>query len=241
MRRISARWIPHLLTKEQKVARVRIAKQLLKQFPKYNNRAFANIVTGDETWVHFYEPRRKMQNKIWATKGSRRPCIAKRTMSVKKVMYAIFFTNQGHAIQIAVPKGKSVNAKFYKGKVLHKLKKYFAKRRPATGLRGVRLLHDNASSHKAAIVGEFLKQEKVVVLPHPPYSPDLAPCDFFLFPRLKKHLAGRKYQTRKNLGAAIFQCLKSIPRNDYENAFRNWIKRLKLCVSHGGEYFEGLR
>ena len=236
MRRISARWIPHLLTKEQKLARVRIAN---KQFPKYNNQSLANIITGDETWVHFYEPKRKIQNKIWATKGSQRPCIAKRTMSIKKVIYVIFFTNQGLAIQTAVSKGKSVNAKFYKGKVLHKLKKYFLNRRPATGLRGVRLLHDNASSHKAAIVCEYLKQEKVVELPHPPYSPDLAPCDFFLFPRLKKHLAGRKYQTRKNLCSAIFQCRNSIPRKDY--AFENWIKRLKLCVSHGGEYFEGLR
>ena len=50
----------------------------------------------------------------------------------------------------------------------------------------------NASLHKAAIVREYLKQEKVVELPHPPYSPDLAPCDFFLFSRLKKHLVGRK-------------------------------------------------
>ena len=72
-------------------------------------------------------------------------------------------------------------------------------------------------------------------------SPDLAPCDFFLFPRLKNHLAGRKYQTSKNLSSAIFQCLNSIPRKDYENTFENWIKRLKLCASHGGEYFEGLR
>ena len=75
-------------------------------------------------------------------------------MSIKKVMYVIFYTNQGPAIQIAVPKGKSVNASFYKGNVLHKLKKYFLSRRPATGLHGVRLLHDNASSHKAAIVRE---------------------------------------------------------------------------------------
>ena len=158
MRRISARWIPHLVTKEQKLARVRIAKQLLKQFLKYNNRSFANIITGDETWVHFYEPKQKIQNKIRATKGGKRPCIAKRTMSIKKVMYVIFFTNQGPAIQIAVPKGKSVNARFYKDNVLHELKKHFLSRRPATGLRGVRLLHDNASSHKAAIVRKYLKQ-----------------------------------------------------------------------------------
>jgi hypothetical protein len=66
-----------------------------------------------------------IHNKIWATEGSQRPCIAKRIMRVKKVMFLIFFTNQGPAIPVAVPKGKSVNAKFYKGKILHKLKKYF--------------------------------------------------------------------------------------------------------------------
>ena len=92
------------------------------------------------------------------------------------------------------PKGKSVNARFYKGNVLHKLNKYFLSRRPATGLRSVRLLHDNASSHKVAIVREYLKQEKAVKLPHPPYLPDLATCDS----RLKNHLAGRKYRWKKS-------------------------------------------
>ena len=86
------------------------------------------------------------------------------------------------------------------------------------------MVSDNALSHKAAIVCEYLKQEQVVELPHHPYSPDLAPYDS----RLKKHLAGSKYQTCKNLGLAIFQCLNSIPRKDYESAFKNWIKRLKL-------------
>jgi hypothetical protein len=64
---------PHLLTKEQKLARVRISKQLVKQFPKYNNRSFPK---------DFYEPKRMIHNKIWTTKVSQRPCIAKRTMSV---------------------------------------------------------------------------------------------------------------------------------------------------------------
>ena len=59
-----------------------------------------------------------------------------------------------------------------------RLKKYFLNRRPATGLRGVRLLHDNASSHKAAIVREYLKQEKVVELQHPPYHQILPRVNF---------------------------------------------------------------
>ena len=137
-------------------------------------------------------------------------------------MYVILFTNQDPAIQIAVPKGKSVNFRFYKGNVLQKLKKYFLSRRRATGLRGVRLLHDNASSHKAAIVREYLKQEKVVELPHPPYSLDLAPRDS----RLKNHLAGRKYQTRKNHGSAIFSVwalyLENVMKMHLKIGLKDW-------------------
>jgi len=65
MNKISARWIPHSLTEDQKRIRVKTAKSLLKMYPKYVSRSFANIVTGDETWVHFYEPNRKHENKIW--------------------------------------------------------------------------------------------------------------------------------------------------------------------------------
>lgn len=55
-----------------------------------------------------------------------------------------------------------------------------------SGLRHVCLLHDNVPSHTSELVKQFLKSEKVTILPQPPYSPDLAPCDFFLFSKLKK-------------------------------------------------------
>ena len=105
---------------------------------------------------------------------------------------------------------------------------------------GVHLLHDNASSHKCEVVKSFLASEKVKVLNHPPYAPDLSPCDFFLFLRLKKMLSGNKYTSRSSLGSAIYQCLQQIPKEDYLSAFRNWVKRLQKCVSVKGEYFEGL-
>ena len=85
----------------------------------------------------------------------------------------------------------------------------------------------------------FLASEKVKVLNHPPYSPDLSPCDFFLFPRLKKMLSGNKYMSRSSLGSTIYQCLQQIPK-EYLSAFRDWVKRLQKCVSVKGEYFEGL-
>ena len=76
VRKISARWVPHLLTDEQKRQRVKVAKKLLQMFPKYDKKQFANVITGDETWVHYFEPVRKVSNKIWATKHSKRPIIA---------------------------------------------------------------------------------------------------------------------------------------------------------------------
>ena len=112
--------------------------------------------------------------------------------------------------------------------------------RPSKGCSGVHLLHDNASSHKCEVVKSFLASEKVKVLNHLPYLPDLSPRDFFLFPRLKKMLSGNKYTSRSSLGSAIYQCLQQIPKENYLSAFRDWVERLQKCVSVMGEYFEGL-
>ena len=86
----------------------------------------------------------------------------------------------------------------------------------------------------------FLASEKVKVLNHLPCSPDPSPCDFFLFPRLKKMLSGNKYTSRSSLGSAIYQCLRQIPKEDYLSAFCDWIKKLQKCFSLKGECFEGL-
>ena len=162
-------------------------------------------------------------------------------MSAKKVLYAIFFSGEGVAIKVPVKKVKSITGTYYKDIVLKKLKKYYQKRHPATGFIHVRLLHDNAPAHTSTIVTAFLKKEKVTVLPHPPYSPDLAPCDFFLFPKLKSFLAGQKYQSRHALGSAIHHYLITVPKSAYCDAFKKWIHGLKLCISSHRGYFEGMK
>ena len=90
------------------------------------------------------------------------------------------------------------------------------------------------------VVKSFLTSQKVKVFNHPPYSPDLSPCDLVLFPRLKKMLSANKYTSRSSLGSAVYQCLQHIPKEDYLSAFRDWVNRLQKCVSVKGEYFEGL-
>ena len=153
--------------------RVKVAKKLLQMFPKYNKKQFANFVTGDETWVHNFEPVRKVSNKIWATKHSKRPLIAKRSLSAKKVLYEIFFSGEGVAIKVPV---KSITGKYYKDVVLKKLKKFYQKRRSTTRFKHIRLLHDNAHAHTSAIVTAFLKKEKVTALPRSPTPVFPRPC-----------------------------------------------------------------
>ena len=168
----------HLLTDEQKRQRVKVAKKLLQMFPKYDKKQFANVVTGVKTWVHYFEPVRKVSNKIWATKHSQRPIIAERSLSTKKVLYAIFFSGEGVA-KSASEKGQKHHRKVLQRRSTEETEKVLSETTPCHCL-----LHDNAPAHTSAIVTAFLKKEKVTVLPHSPYSPDLAPCDFFLFPKM---------------------------------------------------------
>jgi histone-lysine N-methyltransferase SETMAR len=63
------------------------------------------------------------------------------------------------------------------------------------------LQHDNAPPHAAVLTHQFLAKNKIAVIPHPPYSPDLAPCDFFLFPKMKLKLKGRRFDTIEEIQA----------------------------------------
>ena len=192
------------------------------------------IVTGDETWIYHFQPNSKAKNKVSVSSEGDRPVIARRCKISNGMLYAIFFDSKGPVLQIPVPKGSSVTGKFYRESVFTQLVDLYQKRRPCTGVRGIKLLHDNAPAHKSAMVQEYLKESGLDVLDHPPYSPDLSPCDIWMFPKLKEMLAGHRF----GIGSAVYQCLQHIPKEYYWAAFQKWEDRCKMCVE---SYFEGLR
>ena len=73
-----------------------------------HSQVISNLLTGDETWVHMFEPQRRADNKQWKRKDKKRPCIAKRTISSKKMLYAIFFNSSGPVVQVPCPSGHTV-------------------------------------------------------------------------------------------------------------------------------------
>ena len=235
LRKICTSWVPHLLTDEQKQSWVSLALQVIE---KYDPRHLEEIVTSDETWIYHFQPDSKAKNKVWVSSEGNRPVIVRHCKTSNRMLYTIFFDSKGPVLQIPVPKGSFVTGKFYRESVLTQLVNFYQKRRLRTGVRGIKLLHDNALAYKSALVHEYLKESGLDVVDHPPYSPDLSPCDFWLFPRLKEMLAGHRFESRCGIGSAVYQCLQHIPKEDYRVVFRKWVDRCKMCVEADGAYFE---
>jgi len=86
-------------------------------------------------------------------------------------------------------KGFTVTGAYYANE-LRELREALKSKRRGKLRRGVLLLHDNAPAHTAGVATSVAAECGYELLPHPPYSPDLAPSDFYLFPLLKEHLRG---------------------------------------------------
>ena len=101
------------------------------------------------------------------------------------------------------------------------------------------ILHqDNAPAHRAVATQDMIAKRSFEVLEHPPYSPDLAPCDFFLLPLLKRFLSGQQFDAIEELPRAVQTAISSIPQDSYINSYIAWVKRCKKCIMFRGEYFE---
>ena len=118
------------------------------------------------------------------------------------------------------------------------LRKNVRRKRPEKWANGFILYHDNAPCHTLLLVQQFLSNKNITVCPHLPYSPDLAPCDFWLFPEVKMTMKGKGFEAIQDIEAAKTAQLKTLTEEDFQNCFRKWQERWDKCVRTEGEYFE---
>ena len=137
-----------------------------------------------------------------------------------------------------VPEGQKVNSEFYVGVFDRLLKRIWRVRMAKFQSSEWFLLHDNAPSHNAAIVKKFLANRNVTVLHHPPYSPDLAPANYFLFPKLKFSLKGQHFQTVEEIQCAVTREFNNISKTAFLEGTKNLKERANKCIDQGGMYFE---
>jgi transposase len=236
MRKVCAKLVVKNLTPEQKDIRTNVCVDLLERIA--NDQEFLNcVITGDESWIFEYDPETKRQSKEWHTAASPRPKKCRMSKSKIKTMLICFFDRMGIVHKEFVPPGQTVNQVFYKS-VLERLRKRVIRVRPEIADKWM-LHHDNAPCHTAISIREYLTSKRITVVPQPPYSPDLSPCDFFLFPTLKHVLKGRHFGTLENIQRTVTVGLNAITLADFQRCYREWERRLRRCIAAQGDYFEG--
>ncbi|KAG5347244.1 SETMR methyltransferase, partial [Acromyrmex charruanus] len=214
VRKLCSRWISHNLTEAQKQARVKWSKEMLKKFNRDRSNLIYNIVTGDETWIYSYKPESKQQSTVWVFQNE-----PKFVHSATKQMIACFFSYTGH---VTLKDRRTVNIHYYTTiclpEVINKLRRTNRNRR-------IILHHDNV---------DFLSSKNVELMTHCPYSPDLSPNDFFLFPNIKKKMRG------ESLEAAVetFRTLISEVTASEKKCFENWFEHMQKYIDLKGEYFK---
>jgi len=202
---------------------VNISQELL-DCVSVNENFLKTIVTGDETWVYGYDIETKAQSSRWMGQGSPRLKKARMSRSNMKVML-VFFDWQGIIHHKFIPRGQTVNKEFYVA-VLKSLREAVRRKRPQLWTNQSWVSHhDNAPAHSSFLVRNFLAKNKTTVVPQPSYSPDLAPADFFLFPKLKSTLKGRRFDTTDEIQKNSTNELFAIPKEAFQKAFQSWPKR----------------
>ncbi|CAH1980741.1 unnamed protein product [Acanthoscelides obtectus] len=101
------------------------------------------------------------------------------------------------------------------------------------------ILHQvNASSHTAQKTRQYLTEENVESLDHPPYSPDRSPNDSFTFPKIKNRLRDQRFQSPDEAADEFKNAVLDLPANEWNKCFKNWFEHMPMCISLRGEYFE---
>ncbi|KAK3787443.1 hypothetical protein RRG08_025710 [Elysia crispata] len=153
----------------------------------------------DSDLGYSWDPETKRQSAEWRDFDEPRPEKVRRKQGALKVMHMIFFDMNGVILRWPVPIGTTINTQYYKKVLQDKLRPAIRKKRPGLLESGILFQHDNAPVHTARAVTDVLAGYKWELLEHPRYSPDLAPCDFHLFPKMKEHLRGQRFETEEDI------------------------------------------
>ena len=238
MRKISAKFVLRVLREDQEERRCHHSREMVELINSHPAVLDA-LVTCDESWIYCYDPETKRQSSQWKHAGSPRPKKAKQSKSTHKLWIILFFDSTGMIYMHWVPTGQTVNKEYYV-EVLRELRERFLGKRQALFKSGQWHFHqDNAPVHNSILVTDYLSKMGNKTVPQPPYSPELAPCNYCLFPKLKEKLRGGRYESIEEVKEAVMKVIDTLTQEDFHGASQKLLGRYNKCIAAGGDYFEG--
>ena len=155
-------------------------------------------------------------------------------------MIACFSEKFSHVATIPHQDRKTVMADWCVNHSLPKIPQAWRKRRSRTGVLGLLLHHDNVSAHTAAETLDFPAASDVQLVTHPPYSPDIATCDWFLFPSVKRQLKRKLFQNAEDARAFFEGVILDILQSTWSGVKDSWFERIVKCIQAEGGFCEKL-
>ena len=221
-----------------KERRVDACQELVRQYEADGEAVLQHVVTGDESWVHFYEPERKQQSMEWRHTSSPKPKKVQTQRSAGKVMLTFFWDYNGPILKQYMPRGSTVTSATYWNLLRENMKPAVHQKRRRLLTTGVCLLHDNARPHTTTTTVSSIEGLRFECIPHPPYSPDLAPSDFHVSGQLKDALSGTQLRDDDEVRSAVHECLRTRPKEFFSRGIYVLVKRWRKCIELEGDYIE---
>nr|pir hypothetical protein H12I19.6 - Caenorhabditis elegans [Caenorhabditis elegans] len=218
-------WVPHELSASQKLTRVNVCTQLLTFRRKFD--WLNNLVTGDEKWVLYVNHSRKRQ---WLPIGEKGIPTPKPDLHPKKIMICVWWGVQGPVHWELLPTNKTITADYYCAQLDRVAEKTNGK------YEKLYFLHDNARPHVAKKTFQKLQDLGWTVLPHPPYSPDLAPTDYHLFLSLSDYMRDKQFDDEEHLKTELSTFFSSRSPDFFSRGIMMLPSKWQQVVDTNGEY-----
>lgn len=218
-------WIPHVLSQQQQNSRVEVCMQLLTY--SRTQEWIKSLITGDEKWVLYVNHRHKKQ---WLEPGESGIPTPKSVPHQKKIMLCVWWGINGIIHWELMPANTTVTADVYCNQLDRVAEKLDRKQKK------VFFLHDNARPHVALKTHQKLLELGWTVLPHPAYSPDLAPTDYHLFRSLSHYLANKQFNNESHLKQELDAFFNHKSLDFYRNGILSLPERWRQVIHNNGGY-----
>ena len=187
MKKVCRRWIPKFFTPIQPANSVDCCQELLQESEVNPDNFFGSIVTGDESWIHRYDPLSQLETKVWQRLGEQTPTGLRQERSAAKIMIIIFWDKDGVLLTECLLRRTTINGPS-DASTIEQLHSVIVEKGRSKVSQGVLLLHGNAPVDKCNIVQTTIRQAGFIELKHPVYSLDIAPTNYHPLLNLKKFL-----------------------------------------------------
>ena len=194
-------------------------------------------MTVDETWVHYYEPDNKPQSCQWVGPGSPRPKKFKKQPSAGKVIATVFWDTKGVIMLDFLPKRSTITGG-YNANLLDQLRTAIREKCRGKLSKDVLLQQDNARVPTCKVAMDAIERNGNELVPHPAYSPDQAPSDFFLFQNLKKDIRGLHFQSDEEVLTAVEEWVNGKDPDFFSSGLMALEHRWSKCITLEGNYIE---